>query len=301
MSDLRFDGRVAIVTGAGRGIGREHALLLGARGAVVVVNDLGSERDGTGVSSGPAAEVAAEIVAAGGQALANSDSVADEAGAAAIVDAAVDTFGRVDVVVNNAGNFSQRAFDDLTIGEFQAMVDVHHLGTVLVTKAAWPHMVLAGYGRIVNTVSAAMLGMDGMTHYGAAKGAVFGFTRGLAMEAAPHGIRVNAIAPGAATRMGEDMEKTMPPEVVEQLRAALSPRLVAPAMAFLAHESCELNGEVLNVSGGNVGRLWCVQSAGYTSADLTPEGIAANIDAIMDAAPAEQPAMIPVPSPSAPS
>ena len=178
MSELRFDGRSAIVTGAGRGVGRAHAMLLAERGAKVVVADLGGKLDGSGSSSAPADEVVQEIQAAGGEAVACAASVADEAGAASIVQTALDTFGGIDIVVNNAGIAEPDWFEDLSIERFRRMVDVHYMGTVNVTFAAWPHMVKAGYGRIVNTCSEAMLGMSPKnTSYGGAKGGVFGFTR----------------------------------------------------------------------------------------------------------------------------
>jgi NAD(P)-dependent dehydrogenase (short-subunit alcohol dehydrogenase family) len=284
MDDFTFDGRVAVVTGAGRGLGRAHALLLASRGASVVVADLGCATVGGGASSQPADDVVREIVAGGGVAVASNASVADEGGAASIIATALDRFGRLDIVVNNAGIFDPAPFEESSADRFRAMFDVHVFGTLFVTKAAWPHMVEAGYGRIVNTISEAMLGLPLMSSYGAAKGAVFGLTRNLAVEGGPHGIQVNCLAPRAGTRMADQQAAAMslPPEVVEQAKAAMPAEVVAPAAAFLAHESCPLNGEILQAGSGRVSRLAVVHTAGISRADLTPEDIGADLDEIMD-------------------
>jgi NAD(P)-dependent dehydrogenase (short-subunit alcohol dehydrogenase family) len=284
MNELRFDGKVAIVTGAGRGIGRAHALLLASKGARVVVADLGGEIDGTGASESPALDVVNEIAADGGEAVACAASVADEGGAASIVASALDAFGRLDVVINNAGIFAPTPFESVSTEAFRAMIDVHVFGTVFVTKAAWPHMVAAGYGRIVNTTSEAMLGVPLLSSYGTAKGAIFGLTRNLAVEGAPHGIRANCLAPRAGTRMADahGAAASLPPEMVEQGKATMPPELVAPAAAFLAHESCLLNGEVLQVGSGQVARLAVVHSRGISKERLTAEDIAVNLAAVMD-------------------
>jgi NAD(P)-dependent dehydrogenase (short-subunit alcohol dehydrogenase family) len=202
MSELRFDGRCAIVTGAGRGVGRVHALALGSRGARVVVADLGGAVDGSGASSEPADAVVDEIEAAGGSAVACYASVADEAGAKSIVQTALDAYGRVDVLINNAGISSPELFEHQTLAQFRQFLDVHFLGTVYVTKAVWPHFVSAKYGRIVNTCSEGPLGIhEMMTGYGGAKGGVLGFTLGLSAEASKYGITVNGFSPRIATRM----------------------------------------------------------------------------------------------------
>jgi NAD(P)-dependent dehydrogenase (short-subunit alcohol dehydrogenase family) len=289
MNELRFDDRVAIITGAGRGIGRAHARLLASRGARVVVADLGAEIDGSGASHGPADEVVAEIEADGGTAVACYGSVADEADAAAIVDTALREFGRLDIVINNAGIHDPAPFGDLTVAQFRRMFDVHFFGTLFVTKAAWPHFLGTGYGRVVNTTSEAILGgIPQLASYGAAKGAVFGLTRNLATEGAAHGIRVNALAPRAHTRMSEsDAERLasmfdMSEEMMEQVKASMPPEHNAPAALFLAHESCPLNGEVLRVGMGSVARLAMVQTVGIEKDPLTPEDIAEHLDAILD-------------------
>jgi NAD(P)-dependent dehydrogenase (short-subunit alcohol dehydrogenase family) len=284
MGELRFDGRVAVVTGAGRGIGRAHALLLAAKGARVVVADLGCEIDGSGESTEPADEVVREIMANGGTAVASNASVADEDGAAAIVAAALDTFGRIDVVVNNAGIFDPAPFGELTSGQFRAMMEVHYFGTLYVTKAAWAHLVAAGYGRIVNTTSESILGLPLLASYAAAKGAIFALTRNLAVEGAPYGIRANCVAPQAGTRMAmaHGAAMSMPTEVLEQGMASMPAEMNAPAAAFLAHESCSLSGEILHVVPGRISRLAIVDTGGFSKDGITAEDIAAHLDEIMD-------------------
>jgi NAD(P)-dependent dehydrogenase (short-subunit alcohol dehydrogenase family) len=289
VNQLRFDDRVAVVTGAGRGIGRSHALLLASRGARVVVADVGGEVNGTGASHGPADDVVHEIRAEGGTAVASYASVADDAEATSIVQTALDTFGRIDAVVNNAGIHDPGLFETLSTDQFRRMLDVHFFGTLFVTKAAWPHLKAAGYGRVVNTASEAMLGgIPELTSYGAAKGAVFGLTRNLATEGAHHGIHVNALAPRAYTRMSASSSDAladmmaMPREVMEQVNASMPPELCAPAAALLAHESCALNGEILQVGMGGVARLAVVHTEGFSKDSLTPEDVAENLDLILD-------------------
>ena len=290
MSELRFDGRVVIVTGAGRGVGRCHALHLAAKGAAVVVADYGVGIDGAGSSPAPAEEVVREINEAGGEAVACCANVADEHEAASIVDTAIEAFGRIDAVINNAGIHDPGAFDELSIQQFRTMFDVHFFGTLFVTRAAWPHFVKARYGRVVNTVSEAMLGgIPKLTSYGAAKGAVFGLTRNLATEGPAHGIRVNAVAPRAYTRMSASHANalaeylSMPQDVMDQINATMPPEMCAPAVAFLAHESCPLNGEILQTGMGGVSRIAVVHTPGIAKSPLTAEDIADNIDAVMDA------------------
>ncbi|OBK86879.1 SDR family NAD(P)-dependent oxidoreductase [Mycolicibacter sinensis] len=289
MTPLRFDGRVAVVTGAGRGVGRSHAMLLAAKGARVVVADYGVGIDGSAPSSTPADEVVQEITTGGGHAVACYASVAEPQGAQAVVDTAIERFGRIDVVVNNAGIHDPGLFGELTVEQFRSMIDVHYFGSVLVARAAWPHFVAAGYGRIVNTVSEAMLGgISELTSYGAAKGAVFGLTRNLATEGSAHGIRVNAVAPRAYTRMSAShsdsvaAQLSIPKEIMDTINASMPPELCAPAAAFLAHEDCPLNGEVLQIGMGGVARIAVVRSVGITKSPLTAEDIAANLEEIMN-------------------
>ncbi|BBX11638.1 short-chain dehydrogenase [Mycobacterium novum] len=289
MTPLRFDERVAVVTGAGRGVGRSHAKLLAAKGARVIVADHGVGIDGGGSSPEPADEVVREISESGGRAVACYASVAEPEDAQTIIDTAIETFGRIDVVVNNAGIHDPGLFTELSVEQFRRMLDVHYLGTVAVCRAAWPHFVAAGYGRVVNTVSEAMLGgISELTSYGAAKGAVFGLTRNLATEGIRHGIRVNAVAPRANTRMSAShsdsvaAQLSIPTDVMNTINASMPPELCAPAAAFLAHEDCPLNGEVLQIGMGGVARLAVVRTAGITKSPLSAEDIAENLEQIMN-------------------
>lgn len=278
-SELRFDGKVAIVTGAGHGLGRSHALLLARRGAKVVVNDLGGALDGSGASSGPAQEVAELIVKNGGEAVASTDNVATPEGAEAIVRTALDAFGRVDVVVNNAGILRDRSFGKMTVEEFDAVIAVHVRGSFLVSRAAFPHMKEQAYGRIVNTSSpAGLYGNFGQANYSTAKMGLVGFTKTLAIEGARANIKANAIAPVAWTRMTETL---LPAE----FESKFTPERVSPLVAYLAHESCETTGEVFSVGAGRVARVFVAEGPGWRTDDLTIEAIRDNWEAIM----AEQP------------
>ncbi|MEU6792400.1 SDR family oxidoreductase [Nonomuraea wenchangensis] len=276
---LRFDDRVAIVTGAGHGLGRSHALLLAERGAKVVVNDLGGALDGTGASAGPAAEVAELINKNGGQAIANTGNVATPEGARDIVNAAVDAFGKVDIVINNAGILRDKSFGKMTVEEFDAVMAVHVRGSFLVSLAAYPIMKAAGYGRVVNTSSpAGLFGNFGQANYSTAKMGLVGLTKTLGIEGARSGIRANAIAPVAWTRMTESL---LPPE----FEAKFTPERVSALVAYLTHDSCEVSGEVFTVGAGRVARVFVAEGPGWKTDDITPEAIADNWESIM----AEQP------------
>jgi NAD(P)-dependent dehydrogenase (short-subunit alcohol dehydrogenase family) len=287
MSELRFDGKSVLVTGAGRGVGRGHALLLASRGARVVVADIGGQLDGSGSSAEPAEQVVDEIRTAGGEAVACHASIAEVEGAAAIVNAAVDSFGGLDIVINNAGIHDPGAFTDLSLENFQRMLNVHYLGVVYVLKAAWPHLKKSGSGRVVNTCSEGMAGMHpNVSSYGAAKGSVMGLTLCLSTECEKDGIRVNAVAPRAATRLA-DLNTLVEAygitlEQAKAIMAPFTPEAVAPVAAYLAHESCELNGVVLATGGGQVQRMALMESEGIKIEGLTIEDVASNIDTVTD-------------------
>ncbi|SFG01099.1 NAD(P)-dependent dehydrogenase, short-chain alcohol dehydrogenase family [Novosphingobium sp. CF614] len=275
MRELRFDGQVAIVTGAGGnpGLGRAHAMLLASRGARVVVNDLGVGSDGTGREKSNAEAVVQEIRDAGGEAVASLDSVADEESAKRIVQTALDAWGRLDILVNNAGIGCVAGFDEIRTADIHRLIDVHLMGHIWMSRAAWAPMVRAGYGRIVNTTSGAMFGMDGLTVYAAAKFGIYGLTRGLANEGAAHGIKVNALSPGAATRSGPRFFKMNDPAMQEAYDARFKPELVSSAIAFLAHESCSVTGMLLDSAGGHVSARLIAATPGIEHADLTPEHV----------------------------
>ncbi|HVF74465.1 MAG TPA: SDR family NAD(P)-dependent oxidoreductase [Acidimicrobiales bacterium] len=253
---IRFDGQVAVVTGAGRGLGRCYAEALAARGASVVVNDLGVALDGGIDGERPADEVAGAIEAAGGSAVADHHSVADPDQAQAIVQTALDAFGRIDILVNNAGISRTGRFAEQPVDEFLAVLDTHLYGALFTTRAAWPHMRAQGYGRVVMTVSA--LGFWGAPQnaaYGTAKAGVYGLARALAAEGEECGVRVNCVAPAAETRMSQE-------RFAKPGSRTWRPALVAPAVLHLAHESCELNGEVISAFAGHFSRVQVVQGPG---------------------------------------
>ncbi len=274
--DMRFDGRVCVITGAGGGLGRSHALELARRGAMVVVNDLGGSVDGSGASSSAAQRVVDEILAAGGQAVANRDTVATPEGGEAIVGAAIDAFGRIDVLINNAGILRDKAFHKMDAAMIDAVVDVHLKGALYVTQPAFRLMREQGYGRIVSTTSASgLFGNFGQANYGAAKAGLAGLTRVLALEGAGRDIKVNAIAPIAATRMTEDL--------LGELSSRVSPETVSPAVAYLASEQCSVNGHVYSVAGGRIARIAVVETQGVVLQDNTAEAVRDQI-AVMDLA-----------------
>ena len=273
MADVGFEGRVAIITGAGGGLGREHALLLASRGAQIVVNDLGGAVDGTGASAGPAQKVVEEIEALGGVAVADGSSVATQEGGEAMVKAALDAFGRVDIVVNNAGILRDKSFVNMTPDLWDPVIAVHLTGAYNVTRAAWPHLREQAYGRIVSTSSAAgIFGNFGQTNYGAAKMGIVGMTRVWAQEGGKYNIRCNAIAPVARTRMTE--------EILGPLVEKVDPALVSPVVAYLASEECQVTGEIYSVGAGRVSRIFIAEAPGYFKKDLTIEDVRDNWDTI---------------------
>ena len=273
MSLLNFEGRVAVITGAGGGLGRQHALLLASRGAQVVVNDLGGAVDGQGSSSGPAQSVVDEIHKAGGAAVADTNSVSTPDGAEAIVRTALDAFGRIDIVVNNAGILRDKSFANMAPDLWDPVLAVHLTGAVNVTRAAWPHLQAQGYGRIVNTSSAAgIFGNFGQANYGAAKMGLVGLTRVLAQEGKKHNITANAIAPVARTRMTD--------ELLGPLADKVDPALVSPVVAWLAHEDCPVSGEIYSVCGGRVAQIFVGETAGYFNPQLSAEDVRDHFDRI---------------------
>jgi NAD(P)-dependent dehydrogenase (short-subunit alcohol dehydrogenase family) len=258
---IRFDGKVVVITGAGAGLGRSHALDFAKRGARVVVNDLGGGGHGEGKSSAAADSVVEEIVSAGGEAVANYDSVED---GAAIIATAMDNFDRVDVLVNNAGILRDSSFAKMTDEDWDMIYRVHALGAYKVTKAAWPIMLEQGYGRIVNTTSAAGLyGNFGQANYSFVKRGLIGFSNTLAVEGARKGIKVNAIAPVAGSRLTETI---LPPAVVE----ALKPELVTPLVIKLCAEDSEETGSVFEVGAGWISKLRWERSRGVS---FSPENV----------------------------
>lgn len=280
------DGRVVIVTGAGNGIGRAHALAFAAEGARVVVNDIGVGLDGSPASGGSAAQaVVDEIKAAGGEAVANGSNVADWAQAEELVKTAIDTYGGLDVLVNNAGILRDASLPKLGDDDVRRVIEVHLLGSIWTCRAAWPHLRESGHGRIVNTTSVAgYLGNFGQANYGAAKGGLIALTKVLAVEGARHGIRANAVAPGARTRMTEAL--------LGDLVDRMDPALVSSAVVWLAHEECEASGEVFAVAAGRVARVFVAQSRGHFSPTLTPEEVRDNWDRVMDVADPVMPATV---------
>jgi NAD(P)-dependent dehydrogenase (short-subunit alcohol dehydrogenase family) len=273
MADLGFDGKVAIITGAGGGLGRSHALDLARRGALILVNDLGGSVDGTGSGTTAAQAVVDEIKAAGGDAVANYDSVASPEGGAAIVQAAVDAFGRVDIVINNAGILRDKAFHNMEPDLLDPVLDVHLKGAFNVTRPAWVRMREQGYGRIVNTSSGAgVFGNFGQSNYGAAKMGLVGLTRVLAVEGAKHNIKANAIAPVAKTRMTE--------EILGPVADRLDPKYVTPVVTWLVHEDCPVSGEVYSVAGGRVARIFIGVTKGIVDPELSAEVVRDRFDEV---------------------
>ena len=266
MPEMRFDGRVAVVTGAGGGLGRSHALEFARRGAKVLVNDLGGSVHGTGASASAAHQVVDEIVALGGEAAANADSVATPAGGEAIVQSALDAFGRIDILVNNAGILRDKAFHKMDAAMIDAVIDVHLKGALYVGQPAFRVMREQHYGRIISTTSASgLFGNFGQANYGAAKAGLAGLTRVLALEGAGHGIKVNAIAPIASTRMTEDL--------LGELCTRVAPEWVSPVVAYLASEECSVNGNVYSVAGGRIARIFVAESEGVVLPEVTAEAV----------------------------
>ncbi|MCD9623553.1 SDR family NAD(P)-dependent oxidoreductase [Rhabdothermincola salaria] len=275
MADIGFDGKVAIITGAGGGLGRQHALELARRGARIVVNDLGGSVTGEGGDVGPAQKVVEEVVGLGGEAVADTNSVATAEGGKAVVQTAVDAFGTVDIVVNNAGILRDKSFHNLTPELLEPVIQVHLLGAFYVTQPAWLIMREKGYGRVISTSSnSGILGNFGQANYGAAKMGLVGLTRVLAIEGRKYNIKANAIAPVAATRMTEDM--------FGKAGDQLDPALVSPLVAYLASEACDVSGEVYSAAGGIISRFFIGLTDGYYNPELTAEDLAEHLGQIRD-------------------
>jgi NAD(P)-dependent dehydrogenase (short-subunit alcohol dehydrogenase family) len=298
--ELRFDGQVAVITGAGGGLGKQYALLLASRGARIVVNDTGGSVTGDGSDVASAEAAAQEIRLLGGQAVADIHSVASPEGGQAIIDTALRAWGRVDVVINNAGIVGDAPFEDMTAGRLEPLIDVHLKGAFYVTRPAWTVMRQRRYGRIVNTCSAAgILGSERMSNYGAAKTGLIGFTRVLAAEGAGHNIRVNAIAPIAFTRMlahsvegatgqraaeNDATAQEVLDDLVGQYLRKLDPALVAPVVAFLAHADCPVSGEIYTVGAGHVARFFVGRTKGFHRPTLSAEDVRDHLEQIRDEA-----------------
>jgi NAD(P)-dependent dehydrogenase (short-subunit alcohol dehydrogenase family) len=289
MSRYTFDGRVAVVTGAGRGIGRAHALLLAERGAKVVVNDLGGSMTGEGADEGPAQSVVQEIVAGGGDAVADTHDVSTTDGGQAIIDTAIERFGRIDVLVANAGIAAYAAMPEIDLAHLQRHLSVHLLGSFTTMRAAWPHFVDQGYGRVVLTTSTGLLGLPNSTCYATAKAALIGLARSSRLAGQPHGITVNLIAPAAFTRMagGEAPKSGDAPksgEAAPSMEATLPSDAVAPMVAYLAHEECGVSGEIYTAGAGRFARLFIGSTEGYLHEQGTPtiEDVADHFDTIND-------------------
>jgi NAD(P)-dependent dehydrogenase (short-subunit alcohol dehydrogenase family) len=266
--ELRFDGRVAVVTGAGRGLGRAYAKLLALRGAKVVVNDLGAARSGEGADSEPANEVVREITAAGGEATASTETVATYEGGARIIQTAMDRWGRLDILVQNAGNSRRAMLHEFAGRDFDALIDVHLRGAFHVVRAAYPVMRAAGYGRVVITSSiAGLYGTQNMVAYSTAKAGVIGLSNVIAKEGSAYGVKSNCVLPGAITRMAEGLDTAGYP-------SSMTPETVAPVVGWLAHESCTVTGELWSVMAGRLARAYVVETPGVFREHWTIEDVA---------------------------
>ncbi|MBB5517440.1 SDR family NAD(P)-dependent oxidoreductase [Amphiplicatus metriothermophilus] len=276
MADIRFDGKVAIVTGAGAGLGRSHALALAARGAKVVVNDLGAARDGAGASLTAAQSVVEEIRKAGGEAIADGANVTKPDEVAAMVEAAMKQWGRIDILVNNAGILRDKTFAKMDLADFRAVIDVHLMGTAICTKAVWEIMRQQNYGRVVCTSSPSGLhGIFGQANYGAAKAAMIGFMNALHLEGAKYDIRINLLSPSAKTRMTEDLG--IPPEILDRM----TPEAITAALLFLVSEDAPSRA-IVSCAAGGYARAFVVETDGIylPPEEQTPENIAARWDEI---------------------
>jgi NAD(P)-dependent dehydrogenase (short-subunit alcohol dehydrogenase family) len=275
MTERRFDGRVAVITGSGRGLGREYALLLASKGAKVVVNDTGGGIPGVGVDAGPAENVVQEIRSAGGEAVSCLDSVATAEGGDAIIQAALEAYGRLDILIHNAGNVRYGALDEISHEDFKAVVDVHLMGAFNVVRPAFPIMCEAGYGRIVLTSSiGGLYGTNNVVNYGVSKAGIIGLNNVVAIEGGPKGVKSNIILPGAVTRMADGLDISQYPP--------MGPDLVSPVVGWLAHESCSVTGEMFISMAGRVARALIAETEGAYRPSWSIDDVADEIDAIRD-------------------
>lgn len=273
MTELKFDDRVAVITGAGRGLGRTYALLLASKGAKVVVNDNGGSMKGEGADAGPAEEVVREIRAAGGEAVACTESVATPEGGKAIIQAARDNYGRIDILIHNAGNVRYGSLEEITQEDFDAVLNVHLKGAFHVVRPAFPLMCEAGYGRIVLTSSiGGLYGNHNCVNYGVSKAGMIGLCNVAALEGAERSVKCNIIVPGAVTRMAEGLDISAYPP--------MDPELVAPVVGWLAHESCSITGEMLISIAGRVAKAFIAETEGVYHPSWTIEKVGEQIDAI---------------------
>jgi NAD(P)-dependent dehydrogenase (short-subunit alcohol dehydrogenase family) len=273
MPELRFDDRVAVITGAGRGLGRAYALLLGSKGAKVIVNDPGGSLRGEGIDSGPAEEVARAIVAAGGEAVACTESVATAPGGRAIIATALDHYGRIDILIHNAGIVRSAPLKEMTGEDFDAVLDVHLRGAFHVVQPAFARMCAAGYGRVVLTSSiGGLYGNHRIANYATSKAGMIGLANVVALEGASEGVRCNVILPGALTRMAEGLDTSAYPP--------MGPELTAPVVAWLAHEACSISGEMLVSMAGRVARAFIVETPGVYQPAWTIEEVGERLAAI---------------------
>ena len=284
MPELRFDNRVAVITGGGRGLGRAYALLLGSKGAKVVVNDVGGSLKGDGADAGPAKEVVREIEAAGGEAVACTESVATPAGGKAIIQAALDTYGRIDILVHNAGNVRRGSLKEMTYEDFDAVIDVHLKGGFHVVRPAFPVMCKAGYGRIVLTTSiGGLYGNHNVVNYSMSKAGLIGLSHVAALEGAQEGVKSNIIVPAAVTRMAEGLDISQYPP--------MGPELVAPVVGWLTHESCSISGEMLIALAGRVAKAYVAETRGVYRPSWSIEQVGEQMEAIRDT---REPLILPV-------
>lgn len=285
MTGLRLDGRVAAVTGAGRGIGKAYALLLGELGASVVVNDLGGSTSGVGQNAGPAEEVVAQIRAAGGTAIANSGDVSTVEGGASVAEDAVREFGRIDILVNNAGNVVWGGLPEVPVDTVEALLSVHVKGSFNTSKAAWPHFLEQNYGRVIHTTSVGMFGLLDNLAYATAKAAFIGMAKSMTLQRGEADIMINNIAPNAVTRLA--VRTGDPDENAPEPPPVMDPALVAPMVAYLSHDSCRVSGETYLAGGGKFARLFVGVTQGYLGPDptkVTVDDVVANWEQINDEA-----------------